>query len=74
MSLNCVIKPEIQKNRLNQNTNLIRAIISILTGCKFFTLYLKNGKISLKIIKYLKTSFYEYHLIKYNILLSLEKL
>ena len=65
---------EIQKNGLNWNMNSIWTIIYILTGCNLFTRYLKNWKISLKIIGYLKSSLFEPPFEKCNILLSLEKL
>ena len=75
MSLNCSTTQEIQKNGWNQNANSIWTIIFILNGCNLFTHYLKNGKIPLKIKEYLKTFFFlNHHLIKSNILLSLEKL
>ena len=74
MSLNCFMTREIQKNGLNWNMNSIWTIIYILTGCNLFTRYLKNWKISLKIIGYLKSSLFEPPFEKCNILLSLEKL
>ena len=70
MSLNCFMPREIQKNGLNQNMNSIRMQLDT-------TYSLDTSKIEniIKIIEYLKTFFFlNLHLIKCNILLSLEKL
>ena len=55
--------------------NSIWTIIFILNGCNLFTQYLKNGKNNIKNNRISENLlFLNHHLIKYNILLSLEKL